>query len=825
MPVVRHALLCSILAVSAAAQAGGWRSLQSLPQRSTIDQGAIWWGEQDRLQVSLVDDGVMRVRYAAQSGFGRDHSWAVLPVAQSPTAEIVESEGVTELRSAAIHARIQHAPLRVSFWDAGGQALDADDPERGIAVVGNAVRVWKALQANDQVYGFGQKNGRLNKRGWSQGGYHYTMWNSDTFAYDSSTDPTYVSVPFYLVLREGRAFGVYFDNTHRSSFDIGRESPDLLSFGATGGELDYYVIAGPTPKDVIARYTHLTGRMPMPPRWALGFHQSRWSYHPASKLQWIADTFRQKRIPADTLWLDIDYQQDFKPFTWDRLQFPDPAGLIGGLREQGFRVVTIVDAHPPLQPGYPVYDEGHAGGHFVTRPDGSEFSGPVWPSQAPQDKRDSVFPDFTSASTRDWWGGLYASLLDLGVAGIWNDMNEPSVWIKPSWTMPLDLRHDNEGQPTDHAEAHNVYGMLNTRSTFEGLQRLRPDTRPFVLTRATFAGGQRYAAVWPGDNTADWSALRQSIPTLLGMGLSGFPFVGADIGGFAGSPSPELFTRWLQAAQFSPFMRAHTEQQSADQEPWSYGVRHESINRRVIEARYQWLPQIYNEMEAAHRSGLPAMRPLFLDYPNDPETWSRDDSYLFGSDLLIAPVLVEGATHREVYLPGAAWYSFDSVQRFEGEQSHRVPVELDSLPIFVREGGIVFRQPVVQHTGEMPGKDLIVQLYPGAVGEASFYEDDGETMAFARGVFARRAFRQQRDADGVQLGIDAQQGRWRPAARHWRIEWLGLQGIGEVRDGDRRLAQVDPDAIDECERCWAQAGDRVLIRLPDRATAVNLRLR
>lgn len=825
MPVVRHAVLCSILAVSGAAQGMGWRSLQTLPQHASIDQGVVWWGEQDRLQVSLVDEGVMRVRYAPQANFGRDHSWAVLPITQTARAEVVETEGATELRSAAIHAHIQHAPLRVTFRDADGGALDADDPLRGIAVVGGAVRVWKSLQANDQVYGFGQKNGRLNKRGWSQGGYHYTMWNSDTFAYDSSTDPTYVSVPFYLVLREGRAYGVYFDNTHRSSFDIGRESPDLLSFGATGGELDYYVIAGPTPKEVIARYTRLTGRMPMPPRWALGFHQSRWSYHPASKLQWIADTFRAKRIPADTLWLDIDYQQDFKPFTWDRAQFPDPAGLIGGLREQGFRVVTIVDAHPPLQPGYPVYDEGHAGGHFVTRPDGSEFSGPVWPSQASADKRDSVFPDFTRASTRDWWGGLYASLLDLGVAGIWNDMNEPSVWIKPAWTMPLDLRHDNDGQPTDHAEAHNVYGMLNTRSTFEGLQRLRPDSRPFVLTRATFAGGQRYAAVWPGDNTADWSALRQSIPTLLGMGLSGFPFVGADIGGFAGSPSPELFTRWLQAAQFSPFMRAHTEQQSADQEPWSYGVRHEAINRGVIEARYQWLPQIYNEMEAAHRNGIPAMRPLFLDYPDDAETWSRDDSYLFGSDLLIAPVLVEAATTREVYLPGSRWYAFDTTNAFDGRRSHSLPVDLTTVPIFVREGAILFRQPVVQHTGEMPGNDLIVQVYPGQHGEASFYEDDGETMAFASGAYARRRFLQRRGADDFELQIDAQEGRWRPMSRYWRVECLGLQNVREIRDGRRRLMQVSLDAFDQCETCWAQAVDRVLIRLPDRAEAVRLKVR
>ncbi len=822
MPTIRHVLLCACLTVTSIAHGNGWRSVQDLPDRETSASGVSWVGPHERLQIAAFDEGVMRVRYVPRTSPGRDHSWAVLPSAERPTVTIEQTSGATEIRSAAIHARVQHSPLRVAFFDANGNSLDADDPLRGIGVVGDSVRVWKQLRPNDQVYGFGQKNGRLNKRGWAQGGYHYTMWNSDTFAYDSSTDPTYVSVPFYLVLREGTAYGVYFDNTHRSSFDIGREAPDLLSFGATGGELDYYVIAGPTPKDVIARYTRLTGRMPMPPRWALGFHQSRWSYHPASKVQWIADTFRSKRIPADTLWLDIDYQQDFKPFTWDRAQFPDPAGLIGGLRDQGFRVVTIVDAHPPQEPGYRIYDEGHAAGHFVTRPDGSEFSGPVWPSQAASNKRDSVFPDFTRASTRDWWGGLYASLLDLGVAGIWNDMNEPSVWIKPAWTMPLDLRHDNDGQPTDHAEVHNVYGMLNTRSTFEGLQRLRPETRPFVLTRATFAGGQRYAAVWPGDNTSDWSALRQSIPTLLGLGLSGFPFVGADIGGFAGSPSPELFTRWLQAAVFSPFMRAHTEQQSADQEPWSYGVRHEALNRTAIESRYQWLPQIYNEMATAHRSGIPAMRPLFLDYPNDPETWSRDDSFLFGSDLLIAPVLVEGATQREVYLPGTRWYLFDSVQGFKGRHSHRLPVEMGSLPIFVRDGAIVFRQPVVQHTGEMLGQDLIVQIYPGAQGEASLYEDDGESMAFARGDFSRRRFVQRQSGGRAELRIEAQRGPWRPAPRDWRVEWMGLSTIRSVLDGRRMLAKVDAAALGECDACWTQATDRIVVRLRDRADAVQL---
>ena len=347
-------------------------------------------------------------------------------------------------------------------------------------------------------------------------------------------------------------------------------------------------------------------------------------------------------------------------------------------------------------------------------------------------------------------------------------MNEPAVWIRPADTMPLDVRHDNEGAPTDHREAHNVYGLLNSRSTFEGLQRLRPDARPFVLTRSTFAGGQRYAAVWPGDNTADWTSLRQSLPMLMGLGLSGFAFVGADIGGFAHDASAELYTRWIQAAVFSPFMRAHTEAAAADKEPWSYGARHEAVNRRAIELRYELLPEIYGVMEEASRTGIPAMRPMFLEFPEDPQTWSREDQLFFGSDLLVAPVLREGVTDREVYLPAGEWFDFWTGGRIAGGRTLRVPVTIDSLPIYVRAGAFVFRQPVVQHTGEMPGQPLLVDVYPAAASEASFYEDDGETMAYARGESARRRFAQQRDARAVTLELGSRRGPLPPGGARSR---------------------------------------------------------
>ncbi|HEM47070.1 MAG TPA: DUF5110 domain-containing protein, partial [Alphaproteobacteria bacterium] len=445
------------------------------------------------------------------------------------------------------------------------------------------------------------------------------------------------------------------------------------------------------------------------------------------------------------------------------------------------------------------------------------YEGPVWPSQARRDPGPSVFPDFTRPATRGWWGGLYAELLALGVAGIWNDMDEPAVSNRPDGTMPMDVRFDNEGQPTDHREAHNVYGMLMSRSTYEGLRRLHPDARAFVLTRASFAGGQRYAAVWPGDNTADWSSLRQSLSTLMGLGLSGFAFVGADIGGFAHYPSGELFTRWMQAGVFSPFMRAHTETSTPDQEPWSFGARYEAVNKRAIELRYELLPEIYDVMEEASRTGVPAMRPLFLEFPDDPLTTSRDDEILFGADLLVAPVLREGLSEREVYLPAGEWFDFWSGAAVAGGRLLQVPVTIDSLPIYVRAGAFVFRQPVVQHTGEMPGQPLLVSVYPAAHSETSFYEDDGESMAYTRGEFLRRRFTQTRQQRGVTLEIGAAEGRHRPAKRALVLSLVGVSEASRVLVDGLALARLEPEPFALAKSGWTVRDGTVVVRTEDGA--------
>ncbi len=476
----------------------------------------------------------------------------------------------------------------------------------------------------------------------------------------------------------------------------------------------------------------------------------------------LADTFRQKQVPADGIWLDIHYMKDYKPFTWNHDRFPNPKKMISDLRAQGFHLVTILDGHPPALKGYAPYDSGIAGNYFVKFPDGTVYEGPVWPSQAGEHPL-SVFPDFSRPATREWWGNLYKSLLDVGVAGIWNDMDEPSVFDMPNGTMPVDVVFDNEGQPATSLEIHNVYGQLMSRSTFEGLSRLQPDQRAFVLTRSSFAGGQRYAAVWTGDATADWSSLRQSVSTLLGLGISGFPFVGSDIGGFVRMPSAELCTRWLQVGVFYPFMRMHTSIENPDKEPWSFGWRYEAINKRAIELRYELLPYIYNAMQQASETGVPALRPLFLDFPDDELTAKIDDEFLFGSDLLVAPVLWEGAERRDVYLPAGDWFDYWTGRRYAGNSTIALPVTLDSIPMFVRGGGFIFRQPVVQNTGEMPGNPLRVLVAPAAKSESSLYEDDGESMAYRNGDFMKRVFLQSRDAQSLTVGISAPKGPYRPA--------------------------------------------------------------
>jgi alpha-glucosidase len=741
MRAIGWALVAAFLfAVAGRADAAGWRHLGDADRIERRPDGVVAHSGPARLHVSVHAPGVVRVRLAPDGKLGGDASWAVVQPAGSAPVGIDEARDAVRVHAGGLVAIVHLSPLRVDFADGAGRTLLADDAALPMGWLpgehGTRVRVWKSMPADEHYYGLGDKAGPLDRRGRA-----FAMWNTDAYSWHGDSDPLYKSIPFFIGLREGIAYGVFFDNTHRSSFDFGKEAAGTLSFGAEGGALDYYFIAGPQPAQVIKRYTALTGRTPLPPLWSLGFQQSRYSYHPEAKVREIAKQLRAHRIPSDAIYLDIDYQKGYAPFTIDRAQFPNFERMIADLRDEGLRTVLITDLHIKHAPrtGYAAFDSGMHDDAFIRNPGGSLYVGEVWPG-------DAVFPDFTLSRVRDWWGGLYRDFASMGAAGYWNDMNEPSVFDGPGGTMPPDTVHRMDDSTTrDHRAIHNVYGMLNARATYEGLLELQPEQRPFVLTRAAYAGTQRYAATWTGDNTASWHHLAQSTPNLLSLGLSGMALAGDDVGGFIGSPPPDLLTRWFQLGAFNPVFRNHAATDTRPHEAWVDGPRHEALRREAIELRYRLLPYLYTAAEENARNGLPIMRPVFLQYPQAESFYGNGRDFMFGADLYVAPVVDERMDAHAVTLPPGAWYEFGTSRRHVAAKE---PMKLDprpqATPVYARAGAIVPMQPLVQHTGEVPKGPLELQVYlPDASTDdcrGSLYQDDGESFGYRDGKFLRVAY-------------------------------------------------------------------------------------
>lgn len=828
--VVTAFFLTGILATPAAA--AGWTHIGTVRRVAPLANGVELQTPTGTVRLEAVGESTIRVRLAPKGQFPADQSWAVLPEAGKETpVRVSDSREWVEFATPQITVRILKSPLRVIFLDPEGQVILEDHPALPMAWSEAGVRVWKSMAADEHYYGLGEKAGPLDKRNQA-----YTMWNTDAFGYQESTDPIYKSIPFFLALRNGKAYGIFFDNTYRSQFDFGKESEDYYSFGATGGEIDYYFFYGPHPKQVVQLYGELTGRMPMPPRWALGYQQCRYSYFPEARVREIAAIFRQKKIPADVLYLDIDYQKDNAPFTIDRERFPSFEDMINDITAQGFRFIAITDLHLKKEAGYEPYDRGLAGDMFVKNPDGSAYVGVVWPGE-------SVFPDFTLTRAREFWGSLYKDFVDMGISGFWNDMNEPAIFQRADKTMPLDTVHRlDDGTTKDHRAIHNVFGMQNARATYEGLLKLRPNQRPFVLTRAGYAGTQRYAATWTGDNSSTWNHYRMTVPMLLGLGLSGYALVGNDVGGFAGSPTANLLTRWHQIAVFTPMYRNHTMKGSRDQEPWVHGPEHEAIRRRYIELRYQLLPYIYTVAEETARTGLPMMRPLFLEYPENQSTWGNEQQFLFGRDLLIAADLSESVDDYEFALPGAGWYDYWTGKRVQGKQVETnittpewvraaapavvtLSPRLEEMPVFVRAGAIFAQQPIVQHTGEKPNGPLELRVYPGDDCSGSLYWDDGITFDYQKGEFLRVKYSCSSSSvaarpagSSLQVSISAREGSFQPWWSAIRVEIYGTEVAPQEICATRGAAPGEA-ATQECATIsgWAHQPERhnVTFTLPE----------
>ncbi|XSG86620.1 MAG: glycoside hydrolase family 31 protein [Methylohalobius sp. ZOD2] len=740
------------------------------------------------------------------------HSEAVAKTVWEPLEPAVaEQAGNLSLSTSKATAFISLNPLRIRFGDPSGRVFAADDERLGMGLAGSnepaiglcapeaVVRVYKRRGRGERYFGCGERTGGLEKTG-----SRLLFWNIDPPAgHSPSFNNLYVSIPFVFSLQAGAAHGLLFDNTRRAAFDLARTNADLSCFEATGGNLIYYVFCGPTPRAVLARYTELTGRIPMPPLWALGNQQSRWSYRDESHVRRVAREFRNRDIPCDVIHLDIDYMDGYRVFTWDRDRFPNPETLISELREDGFRVVAIVDPGVKVDEHYPVYTEGRDEGFYCRTFEGEEYRNTVWPGVC-------AFPDFTGRRVREWWGGHHAALLDAGVAGIWCDMNEPALGIPERATMPPDVVHPGDGKPRLHRQIHNLYGTLMARAAHEGIRRLRPQSRPFVLTRSGYAGVQRHALLWTGDNSSWWEHLAMALPQLQNLGLSGAAWAGVDIGGFYDDCNGELLARFTEFGVFQPFCRNHSAKGTMPQEPWAFGEPCQSVCRKMIQLRMRLIPYLYTLFEACHRTGVPILRPLLFEYPDDPATYAMDDQFLLGSALLVAPVTRPGVEYRYVYLPSGTWFHYWTGERFDGPAHMLAHAPLGQPALYVKANTPLPLGPPMSHTGERPVDPLTFLVYPAeGRGEFVLYEDAGEGFGYRKGAYARRSISCE-TGDRVTIRLGAREGAFVPDRREIRLELPGMPNIGGVK--------INGETFDR----YRSDGDRLVLRLSEQAGAATV---
>lgn len=775
------------------------------------------------------DDGALRLRYVPKAGAPPARSWSI-PTSPAPDEEVYLSgaSGTAELCTRWMVARVQAGTCRLRVQDTAGNVLVDDGDEGGWTQTTDTVEgepvIVSTLRRDtpdgEHFYGFGERNGGLSKRG-----EHMVFWNTDPYdsaygGYAPDADPLYLGVPFYVGLRDGVAYGALTDVAHRVEMDVASASPETLRIDARTDALDQILVAGPSMADVMRRYTTLTGRMALPPRWALGYHQCRWGYAPDAAFEAIGQGFRDRSIPADGLWLDIQHMDGFRTFTWDPVAFPDPAGMIAGLEGDGFKVTVIADPGIKVDPGWSVYDGGVAGDHFLRLPGGELFVGTVWPG-------DSVFPDLTASSTRTWWGDHVGGLVDTGVRGIWLDVNEPTVFPESGGgSIPDDIPVDGDGVPTTMAEAHNVYALNEARATYEGMREAAPERRPFILTRSGFAGTQRYAAVWTGDGPSTWVTLRQTLPMLLNLGLSGLTFAGSDVGGYSGGATPELFARWMALGAVSPFFRGHVTNGVNDQEPWAFGIEVEDISRERIHERYEMLPYLYSLFDESRRTGAPILRPMVYAFQDDPAVPEMDDQAMLGPHLLVAPVLEEGAVDRTVYLPAGRWYDASSGAAYDGPAEVTVGVTLAAAPTFVREGGIIARAPRMQFSDELPVDPLRLDVYP-ADEESTFtlYEDAGDGFEALEGdAYRRVTYAVQRTPAGARLAISPAQGSFQGPSRTVVVRLHRVDhGATAVRFGGTEMTEYGSlEALQQAGSgwWWDERDLSLVVAFPDTADTV-----
>jgi alpha-glucosidase len=767
-----------------------------------IERGLLLKVGEELFRAEVIRADVLRLKISRSAQFEEAPTFAAaFPLPPGVPFQIMESTDAIELSTAQLKLVITRAPFGLSVYRADGSvvfedALGSNGHSRGYVHLNDSFILTRRIARHDAIYGLGEKTGAFNRRG-----RNFILWNTDVLqrgvlaqsrldeadqslaGTSTAFDPYYTSIPFFYHARtsahSASLSGSFLDNGYKANFEF--DSRDEYRIEFHGGQYTEYVFAGPSMKAVLEAYTFITGRISPPPLWALGHHQCRWHDYSAADVLGIGKQYRDRKIPCDVLWLDIEYMDAYRVFTWNTQKFPDVPGMLAKAKENKLRVITIVDPGVKFDPGYPVFDDGLAKNLFCKTEAGNVYIGQVWPGR-------TAFPDFSKAETRAWWGELNAKHIGSGIAGIWNDMNEPAT----GQVSPFSMRFDRDGQNHPHERFHNQYGLLMAMGTHQGLLAAEPTLRTFILSRAGFSGIQRYAAQWLGDNCAEWSHLAMSIPMTAGMGVSGQAFVGGDIPGFTSSPSAELAARWTQYGALTPFCRYHSERGEPDKYPWSFGPGTEKLTRTALELRYRLLPYIYSAFIASSETGAPVQRPFVFDFQDDRQAWETDDAYLFGEALLVAPVMEAGCTARHVYLPPGTWVDFYTGERHAGGQFITAAAPADRIPLFARGGYVIpmyaeAPQSTMDHQPELLELQVIVPDQDGET-QSMLQEDDGLSNAFGSGAFLRTSYSVQRSAGRVRISLRTS-GKGFPEFRRTRLRFV-LRGCAaqSVSLGNREIA-------------------------------------
>jgi alpha-glucosidase len=714
--------------------------------------------EKEKFSVQVYTESIARITLTRHSDF-EDFSYAVVAKPHTDKFKIAENDTALTVTTSKFILEITKANLRFTFKNTDGKILNEDDAAFGTSWNGEQVTTYKKLQDGERFIGLGEKTGSLDRRG-----HGYINWNTDNFGYGTGSDPLYSSIPFYIGIHNKLAYGIFFDNSYKTFFNFGASNNRFSSFSADAGEMNYYFFAGDTVAEIIKGYTEITGRMEMPPLWSIGYQQCRYSYYPDKEVITLADTFREKDIPADAIVLDIHYMEKYKIFTWSKRDFPDPKGLLEQLKEKGFNVVVMCDPGIKVEEGYNAYEDGVKKDVYIKYPDGSYYTGQVWPGWC-------NFPDFTNPHTRSWWKDHFKEYVSLGVEGFWNDMNEIATWGN---MLPENIDMDFEGNKASMRRGRNIYALQMARSTYEGTKALMKNKRPFNLTRSGYSGIQRYAAVWTGDNVAYDEHMMLGVRIVNSMGLSGIAFAGYDVGGFVGNADSKLFARWISIGSFSPFFRGHSMINSRDSEPWSYGEEVEQISRNYIKFRYQLLPYIYSLFHEASENGMPVQRSLAIDHSHDYRVYDGhfQHEYLFGPSILVAPV-ESNKEFLKVLLPDAdGWYYLYNGSKHVGNHELIMECPLHRLPVFVKSGAILPMQPTLQHTQEKNDL-LLLHVYAG-INDSSFlfYEDDGSTFDYQKKQYAKRVITYS--PAGKKITLQASEGEYATKYKKIKLVFHGF---------------------------------------------------